>query len=1155
MSVRIRSVLFEPFGALRGVELDFGPVAGPLQVVWGPNEAGKSTALRGIVDFFFGIPRDSSDQHERGVELRIRMRLVVDDDRELDLVRRKGSKDPLRCGATDAPVAERDLTRWMGGVDRDTFKQLHALDHVRLREGADSILRGEGRLGELMLEATSGATGLVDRLQALRDEADALYRPRAKSTELSVAIEGWKSATRAMGQESLSHTAWNEQERGIAETRQRVMDADQKLKDARIDLAKLEKLVLLEDPLARLRHRRMRRAQLGPVADVPEGTALRRDELAHEIATASGEAERAEAELPRLAVELESTRTRASAVSLDFDRAGAQARSVAIVALGRAIADATTELGDMGRVRDEALEQLGPPPEGLAWSARAVDARSLTRAETCAAERRAARIALAAAERAHVEAEARIHAATPTDAHSAAAGRDAQELASALAALRRASAAASSLDGLAAREIELTQRLGVALADVGESDQDALAAASVPHPAVIDDELRRRGASEAKLAATERDLLGAGERAARAVAELASLREGGAVPSAADLAAAREQRDDAMSQAFEALDTGALDVTRRALRTAEQSQRAADTVADRLRHEASRVEHFARVDNERRDAQQAASALEIAAAQAKRARAAGEAEFATAWPALAVVPLEAARGWLARRSEALGTAAELSATRTRIEEVRSELRQARAHLLVVGAGSNALDESPSKLVIDAAIASAESRLDQERTAERRREERAGIHARATSDRDVAASNLDHARSIDDAADKAFRQAIGPHQLGAPQTTEEALATLIALAAATRETRRHDRLASRVGQLRGELAVAQQQWSDATSRAGLEGVEPDEVLRRAEVAREARADVPRIEEAIAQRRDVANAARARADRASGRLADLAQRAGVPDDHLAAAEQRARDARALEREIAGLESTVIEMTATATLVEAEAHVRGVDFTVTSERTEQLRADIDALEASRTRDLHDIGAQLTYLEQMERGSGSAADLAETAQAHLTRARGLARRAAVARAAVALLEREIERHRAEREGPVLRRASDLFRLLTAERWSGLRVGDGDDGGPEIRCVRGERERSVKELSEGTRDQLYLALRLAALEHHARAGVALPLVLDDVLVHFDDQRTEAALIALAEVGKTVQVLLFTHEQRVAEIARRVLGQGSISLHELGRMP
>ena len=71
--------------------------------------------------------------------------------------------------------------------------------------------------------------------------------------------------------------------------------------------------------------------------------------------------------------------------------------------------------------------------------------------------------------------------------------------------------------------------------------------------------------------------------------------------------------------------------------------------------------------------------------------------------------------------------------------------------------------------------------------------------------------------------------------------------------------------------------------------------------------------------------------------------------------------------------------------------------------------------------------------------------------------------------------------------------------------------------------------------MSDGTRDQLYLAFRLASLENHAASTEPLPFVADDILVHFDDPRSVATLDLLAKFGETNQVLLFTHHERIRD--------------------
>ena len=78
-----------------------------------------------------------------------------------------------------------------------------------------------------------------------------------------------------------------------------------------------------------------------------------------------------------------------------------------------------------------------------------------------------------------------------------------------------------------------------------------------------------------------------------------------------------------------------------------------------------------------------------------------------------------------------------------------------------------------------------------------------------------------------------------------------------------------------------------------------------------------------------------------------------------------------------------------------------------------------------------------------------------------------------------------------------------------------------------------------VDGMSAGTRDQLYLALRLASLEKYIHSAEPMPFIVDDILVDFDDQRSAAALQTLAELAEQTQVILFTHHARLVEQAQQ----------------
>jgi uncharacterized protein YhaN len=87
--------------------------------------------------------------------------------------------------------------------------------------------------------------------------------------------------------------------------------------------------------------------------------------------------------------------------------------------------------------------------------------------------------------------------------------------------------------------------------------------------------------------------------------------------------------------------------------------------------------------------------------------------------------------------------------------------------------------------------------------------------------------------------------------------------------------------------------------------------------------------------------------------------------------------------------------------------------------------------------------------------------------------------------------------------------------------------------------------------MSSGTRDQLYLALRLASLERYMESAESMPFIVDDILVDFDDVRSEAALRKMSDLSKKGQVILFTHHARVVEQAQAILPDKLTTIHNL----
>ena len=99
--------------------------------------------------------------------------------------------------------------------------------------------------------------------------------------------------------------------------------------------------------------------------------------------------------------------------------------------------------------------------------------------------------------------------------------------------------------------------------------------------------------------------------------------------------------------------------------------------------------------------------------------------------------------------------------------------------------------------------------------------------------------------------------------------------------------------------------------------------------------------------------------------------------------------------------------------------------------------------------------------------------------------------------------------------------------------------------------CGPSRRWRQADRLSYGTREQVYLLLRIALADHLTRNHDACPLILDDITVHADTARTYDILDLLLSIAGERQVIIFTQEEQVAAWAREHLTSPEHAIHLL----
>ena len=746
--------------------------------------------------------------------------------------------------------------------------------------------------------------------------------------------------------------------------------------------------------------------------------------------------------------------------------------------------------------------------------------------------------------------------------------RDPRPLRERLAALAGALKRIEAADELAVEAAAERRSLAEASARLspGIADLDALASIALPSRETIaaarqrldgfDADIRHRTVS---LAALQRDI-------AALQGRLAELDAGRPVPSAERIAASRTARDEAWTGLRAGLLGEAPGLSAGQLAGAilslESNTALADRLADEAIADASRVAgHALAVRNlAAKQAEHADQARELEAVKADCAKA--NAAWQALWANAGIKPLAPAEmlGWLGQVDMLLDRRGKLLARQAQIDSAAQDATAIDAPLAALA------DEVGLPPVAGLSATARAGRLNAEiqRIAEswdaaRDAETRLADTARRVVEAEASVASARH--ELADWQDR-FRlatPAIGLGETATPVEAREALKAWKEVPACLKELRDRTRRAQGIRRdLQDfEAAVGALVGAAATDLAGLSPEAAVSTLKqRLAKARETHTRREEMEKQVATARTEIESASAALARAGQAVTALAASASLRSEGSAPGEIAADDLAALARQLAardalrkalrdrreqlvlaadGLDEAVLR-TALATH-DPDAS----DAAIAELAEEDQRLDTEGKETFSS--LRDLERQLASLED-----GVGAELAlqqrRNAEAEIILE---ARNWAVLSLGAMMIGEAIERQRANRQEPLMTRAGTLFSTLTGGDFTGLGQSFDDHDVPHLIGRRapgrgiGE-EVGVTDMSEGTRDQLYLALRLAYLEDYAARAEPAPFIGDDLFATFDDRRTENGLAALAAIGATVQPILFTHHRYVVDAAERHLG-------------
>jgi uncharacterized protein YhaN len=366
----------------------------------------------------------------------------------------------------------------------------------------------------------------------------------------------------------------------------------------------------------------------------------------------------------------------------------------------------------------------------------------------------------------------------------------------------------------------------------------------------------------------------------------------------------------------------------------------------------------------------------------------------------------------------------------------------------------------------------------------------------------------------------------------------------------------DRLLDRIRGIRSERIETMQADLDGlavTARHLAAQVAPDlaehspddqilELVRRLNLAKQAEATFARLQASLARSEAELAATEQGLQAVHARLRPMMVAAGVDEvAALSVAIERSDQRRDIERKSGSAEQDLAEAADGLSLDALRAESEAI-------APDQLKAELDRLEVAAGEVVEEI-ATLSNAYGTQKNAFDALDGADqAARAEAQRQEALAAMADAAehylrlKTAARLLTWSIEKFRETKQGPMLAKASSIFNGLTMDSFSRLLV-DSDAATPRLFGIRPNGEQvDVAGMSEGSRDQLYLALRLAALELQVEQGFGMPLIADDLFINFDDRRTMAGLKMLGELSRSMQVVFLTHHDHLVPLAQEALG-------------
>ncbi|KAF0813916.1 hypothetical protein IGB42_01595 [Andreprevotia sp. IGB-42] len=1155
--MRLQNLNLVRFGKFTDTDIPLPKAEHDFHLIVGPNEAGKSTVRSAIADLLFGFPQRYTAMSFLHPQPELRLAATVaDGDQSLAIVRAKGNKNTLR-NAADSPLLDNALQPFMGLADRYFFETMFGLSHAQLVAGGELILDASKDVSQILFQSAAGIAGLGKVKDGLIVEADHLWGPRQSgsrayyqaSTEYEQASKDLKAAT-------VRSKNWGEARAMLDDVEARIAAATERKGELVMARAKLERIRRLAPKVIDLKQKLAELEALGEVLDFPSNAS-------ETVTTGEQEASIAETKLRQCKLMVEQLTQQRDEAVFDADILAAKDEIQALADHGQSVRNHHAELISLQEDVERSLTLARAAAAELGWSelkdeagllALLPDMFALRDVHRLVNERGGLLQGMVSAtegieekelELAEVEAELATIAVVEVSPAFRSALSEAQVYRNTLANQKRLGVVVATAQ----------RHYDTAYANLGEWKRtpDALQQMPVPSAERLNGLCTQRQRLESALGTATDRLEQVEQDVGRATLAVKQFVEARHIVTASDVREARSKRDyewgnikDGSTQL--ASSAAGLDAAIKLADELVDTQLGSTTDAASLQSLIQQVER-------------AQAELKVAE-QSKDGRAAALITFDQGWQSEAIalslprLALEDAQVWMSKREAVLSSFIALGEKQDEFNREVDESGTAARNLANQLALAGCI--VPPENTLAAILTQAETMVaDLDGAVTRRMQLLKHRDGGSTALHRLKAAEAS-ARSAFNDWEKSWSRAITAAKLNnyvkSVDDAEQALFKVDAFrqnldkAIATRRDRidimnsdleAFGKLATRVV----EILKAEDLYG-ADARDVVRTLSPKLKLAEANEASRAAADVA-LRAASKQRDDAQN----QVEQVQAKVAPLLALAGVTMlSEAAPLVEKWEIKRRLIIEIDLARAGLIQDAEGFALDVVISEVEGRDLaqipaelTKTGDEIEQVQAEQTCLAVEQTKAKIDMEAF---------GGGRDAAVAEARrQEALAGMANASERYIKVTAAAKLLSWAIERYREQNQGPMLARAGAIFATLTLGRYTKLFV-DFVHTPYSLSAVRMDGKTvEVPGMSEGTRDQLYLALRIAALELHLAKAKALPFVADDLFINFDDERSTAGLQALRDLSRQTQVLFLSHHDHLLPRVQQVFGMGVNVVH------